>query len=77
MTDINQTYLKLVKYLNNTRKPLYQVCRDNDIDFDEIDDAMLQQQIDQCSHCNIWSKKLIDDLDGNPICPVCYQVAGL
>ena len=77
MTDSNRIYKSLVKHLNNPRKSLYQVCQEHDINFDEIDDYVLQDHIDQCSHCNIWSVKLINDLDDNPICQVCYQVAGL
>jgi len=77
MTDSNPIYKRLAKHLNNTRKPLYQVCQEYNIDFDEIDDYILQDHIDQCSHCNIWSLKLIDDLDGNPICSVCHQLTGL
>ena len=70
-------YKRLAKHLLNTRKPLYQVCRELDIDIEEVDDYLLQETIDQCSHCNIWSQKLIDDLDSNPICPLCARVAGL
>jgi hypothetical protein len=77
MTDSNQVYQRLAKHLSNTRKSLLQVCREHDIDLADIDNYILQGYIDQCSHCNIWSKKLMDDLDGNPICRVCYDVAGL
>lgn len=77
MTDSNQQYQRLAKHLSNTRKSLQQVCREHDVDLEAIDSYVLQQYIDQCSHCNIWAKKLIDDLDGNPICRVCLDIAGL
>jgi len=76
MTDINLKYLKLVRLLNGTRKSLTSTCADAGIDIDELDDG-LYIHIDQCSHCNIWTTKPIDDLDGNPICKVCEQIAGL
>jgi hypothetical protein len=75
MTDINPQYLKLTKLLNGTRKSLAQLCADADID--KLDYNLLQQHIDQCSHCSIWTTKPIQDLDGNPICKVCEQIAGL
>ena len=77
MTDINQKYLKLIKLLDGTRKPLNKLCDDAGIDIDELDHDLLQEHIDQCSHCNIWTTKPIDDLDGNPICRVCEQISGL
>jgi hypothetical protein len=77
MTDSNQTYLTLAKYLSNTRKTLYEVCKEHDINIYAIDLYKLQEYIDQCSHCNIWSTRLIPDLDDNPICPVCVKIAGM
>ncbi len=77
MTDSNQTYLTITKYLNNTRKTLYEVCKEHDINIHAIDLYKLQEYIDQCSHCNIWSTRLIPDLDDNPICPVCVKIAGM
>jgi hypothetical protein len=70
-------YKRLAKNLLNTRKPLFQACKELGIDMEDVDDYLLQQTIDQCSHCNIWSTKLVEDLDGNPICPLCVRVAGL
>lgn len=70
-------YKRLAKHLHNTRKPLFQVCKELGIDMEDVDDYLLQQTIDQCSHCNIWSTKLVEDLDGNPICPLCVRIAGL
>ena len=77
MTDSNQIYKRIVKYLTNTRKSLYEVCREHDINIDAIDLYALETYIDQCSHCNIWSTKLIPDLDDNPICPVCVRISGM
>lgn len=77
MTDTNQLYPRIVKYLNNTRKTLYQVCREHDINIDAIDLYKLEEHIDQCSHCNIWSTKLIPDLDDNPVCPLCVRLTGM
>ena len=76
MTDINQKYRRLAKALNGTRKTLSQVCRDLDIHIDDVEDDILQDTIDQCSHCNIWSNKLIEDLDGMPICSLCERLVG-
>jgi hypothetical protein len=77
MTDINQLYRRLTKKLNNTRKPLFVTCKEYDIDIEDIDIDVLQTYIDQCSHCNIWSCKLVADLDDNPVCPVCVRLTGL
>lgn len=76
MIDTNQTYRRLAKALNGTRKTLSQVCRDLDISIDDVHDDLLQNTIDQCSHCNIWSNKLIEDLDGMPICTLCERLVG-
>jgi len=77
MTDINPNYKRLAKILNKTRKSLTQTCYDLGIDIDEIEDHVLVSIIDQCSHCNIWSQQLIQDLDDNPICPTCFKLTGL
>lgn len=76
MTDSRQTYRRLAKALNGTRKTLSQACRDLGIDMDNVEDELLQNTIDQCSHCNIWSHKLIEDLDGMPICTLCERLVG-
>lgn len=76
MIDTNQQYRRLAKALNGTRKTLSQVCRDLDINLDDVHDDLLQNAIDQCSHCNIWSNKLIEDLDGMPICTLCERLVG-
>jgi hypothetical protein len=76
MIDTNQTYRRLAKALNGTRKTLSQVCRDLDIDMEAVQDEQLQNTIDQCSHCNIWSDRLVEDLDGMPICKLCERLVG-
>lgn len=76
MTDTNPTYRRLAKALNGTRKTLSQVCRELDINIEDVRDDLLQDTIDQCSHCNIWSNKLIEDLDGMPICKICERLVG-
>jgi hypothetical protein len=76
MTDTNQTYRRLAKALNGTRKTLSQVCYELDIDIDAVQDDALQNTIDQCSHCNIWSDRLVEDLDGMPICKLCERLVG-
>jgi hypothetical protein len=77
MTDISLNYKRLAKTLNKTRKSLTQTCYDLGIDIDEIEDHVLVNIIDQCSHCNIWSQQLVQDLDDNPICPTCVRLTGL
>jgi hypothetical protein len=76
MTDTSMMYRRLSQQLNKTRKTLTQVCSELDIDLDDVEDDLLQASIDQCSHCNIWAKALQDDLDGNPICNLCYRLVG-
>ena len=77
MTDISLNYKRLAKILNKTRKSLTQTCYDLGIDIDDIEDHILVEVIDQCSHCNIWSQQLVQDLDDNPVCPVCVRLTGL
>ena len=66
---------ELVKRLERTRVPLRKVCEELDLDYDTI--IEMEIGIDQCTHCNIWSKRLILDLDSNPICSVCRDIAGM
>lgn len=71
----NQLSNKLIKTLNGTHKKLRDVCEDLGIDYDELVEDGLP--IDRCSHCGVWSNKLVADLDDNPICPVCVSTVGL
>jgi hypothetical protein len=77
MIEVSLNYRRLAKVLNKTRKSLTQTCYDLGIDVDDIEDHLLMQVIDQCSHCNIWSQQLVQDLDDNPVCPVCVRLTGL
>lgn len=69
-------YRRLAKHLNKTRKTLTQVCVELNIDIDDVEDEYLQQAIDQCSHCNIWSTDLKDDDYGNLVCHLCFRLVG-
>lgn len=66
---------ELIKRLERTRVPLKQVCEELDLDYESL--VNMDLGIDQCTHCSIWSRKLILDLDSNPICSVCRDIAGL
>jgi len=77
MLEIPSEYKRLARVLNKTRKSLTQTCHELGIDVDEIEDHILMEVIDQCSHCNIWSQQLVLDLDLNPVCPVCVRLTGL
>lgn len=70
-------YKRLVKHLDRTRKSLWEICRELGIDYDEVDVYTLEKQITQCTHCDIWTKQPVLDLDGNPICKVCLGISGL
>lgn len=67
---------KLVRELNGTRRRLSEVCEDLGIDYEELLESG-QLGIDQCSHCNVWSTKTVQDLDDNPICPLCLNLTGM
>jgi hypothetical protein len=77
MIVINQMYQQLVNNLHKTHKNLLQVCQELGVDINEVDLATLTKQIDQCTHCNVWSKHLVPDLDDNPICSYCVKLIGL
>lgn len=66
---------KLVKALEGTRHKLRDVCEDLGIDYEELMEGELP--IDNCSHCGIWSTRLIPDLDNNPICKTCVEHVGM
>lgn len=70
-------YQQLKTNLNKTYKSLYEVCNELDIDINSLDLEQLTKHIDQCTHCGIWSTKLIPDLDENPICTTCAKLIGL
>lgn len=68
-------YKRLYNVLINTRKPLREVCEELGVDFEWVDPELLN--LDQCTHCGLWSNKLIPDLDKNPICGYCRHLIGL
>ncbi len=77
MIVTNQMYQRLVNSLYKTHKNLLQVCTELGVDISDIDLDTLTKQIDQCTHCGVWSKNLIPDLDENPICNYCAKLIGL
>lgn len=76
MTDTNQVYRRLTKHLNKTRKTLSQVCNELNIDIDIVDDFMLEQNIQECSHCGIWGIDHKQDEDQFPVCKLCFSLVG-
>ena len=70
-------YKRLAKQLDRTRKSLWELCEELDIDYNEVDMFSLEKYVSQCTHCDIWTVKPIQDLDGNPICNVCFGISGL
>lgn len=74
---ISLMYKQLARELNKTRKPLWQVCKDLDIVYEDVDWDVLETLVTQCTHCDIWTTKPTQDLDGNPICGVCLGISGL
>lgn len=76
MSEIPVIFKKLVAELKGTKRNLREVCEDLGIDYEELVESG-DIGIDQCSHCNTWSTRLVDDLDGNPICRYCEDLIGL
>lgn len=75
MIAINQMYKRLTQYLLNTRYSLYDACDALGIDYDAVDSYKIN--LHQCTHCDIWTNKLILDLDDNPICNYCRHLEGM
>ena len=67
---------KLVKELQGTKRKLSEVCEDLGIDYEELLEAG-EFGIEQCTHCNTWSTRLVRDLDDNLICRYCVELVGL
>lgn len=76
MTVGTPLHNKLIKTLEGTRRRLSEVCEDLGIDYDELLSSG-DIGIDTCSHCNMWTVRLVPDLDGNPICNYCLQISGM
>jgi hypothetical protein len=68
-------YKRLAKILKNSRKSLWEVCEELNIDYDSVDLSRLG--IDQCTHCDLWTDNLTPDLDENPICFYCKDIEGM
>ena len=70
-------YKRLAKHLNKTRKSLYEVCEELNIDYEQVCMWTLDEHVQQCAHCDIWTVQPVQDLDNNPICKVCLSISGL
>ena len=68
-------YKQLAGRLKNTRAQWWQVCEDMGIDSSQVDPEQIPVQ--QCTHCDLWTDVLIQDLDSNPICYYCKDLAGM
>lgn len=77
MTDTSLMYKRLTRHLDKTRIPLWQACKDLGIPYDTLDFDQFEQEITQCTHCDIWTTQPVKDLDENPICKVCLGISGL
>lgn len=75
MTDTNQ-YKRLTSHLNRTRVALSDACQELDIDPDEVQDEILEQHIQECSHCGIWGTNHRRDEDEFPVCKLCFGLIG-
>ena len=76
MTDTSPKYRRLAKHLNKTRKTLSQACTELDIDIDEVEDELLDQHTQECSHCGIWGSDHRTDTDDFPVCKLCFSLVG-
>lgn len=65
---------KLERALLKTRRNLWDVCRE--LDIEEPDLELLT--VNTCSSCGVWhyEYKLKEDLDGIPICKYCEDLIG-
>lgn len=75
MIVIRAMYKQLSNILQKTRKTLPQVCEELGIDWETIDESRLL--VTQCTHCDVWSNRVLPDLDDNPICYLCRDLAGM
>lgn len=72
---VTKMYKRLTARLKNTREHWWAACEDLGIDHTKIDPKQLPVQ--QCTHCDLWTDALIQDLDANPICYYCKDLAGM
>lgn len=66
---------KVERALVTTRRPLWEVCREFNIDMPDQDELC----VSNCTQCSVWhyNYKLSEDLDGNPVCKYCEDLFGL
>ena len=69
-------YKRLAKHLTGTRKTLTQGCIDAGIDIEDIEDGLLSEVASECSHCDIWGTNHKEDIDGFPVCVLCFRLVG-
>jgi hypothetical protein len=69
-------YRRLTKALVGTRKTLWQVCRELDIDMNYLDPEHLETLVVNCSHCGIWGTDHQQDADDFPVCRICLRLVG-
>ena len=75
MIDTN-SYKRLARRLNKTRKTLSEACQELNISIDDVDDYDLDQHIQECSHCGVWGDNHRQDEDNFPICRLCFDLVG-
>jgi len=68
-------YRRLAARLQNTRMNWWEACEDLGLDYNQVDPEQIP--LEQCAHCDIWGSNLIADLDFNPICYYCRDLAGM
>ena len=61
---------RLEQFLKGTRRNIREVCEELGIEIPE------KLPLEQCSHCNVWTGRLKEDLDGNLICGFCFTNYG-
>lgn len=76
MTAGNPLQKKLIRELNGTRRSLREVCEDLGLDYEELTETG-DIGIETCTHCGLWSTRLVPDLDDNPICRFCVDLIGM
>jgi hypothetical protein len=63
-------FVELEKSLLGTRRNIREVCDELGIDIPE------DLTLNACTHCNVWSKRLLPDLDGYLVCKFCLDTYG-
>lgn len=66
---------ELEKGLYRSHKTIREVCRELDLDFEEV----FVDKLGECSDCGVWLKhsEFVLDLDENPICEHCFRFNGM